>query len=255
MKLINSIPILASILPVALSSDVTMNAIVKAKANTVTDLSIRSQAAAEDVGFVYAFINDFNTRMADYTSYMQDNDMQLPQGLANYYYHLATEPEDLNLQSDIAATFPFTEFNTFITKFPWYSTLLSEGSVTTFYLPELFLTAATVDSLTNTQSSTTTSESSPSSSLYYPTSTIFESDHSISSALGSSKHNSSSTTISSKSTIETSYMTSNIQSSSASISKNSSTSSSQSVYTSHNGANQMHFVFPLVFGAFGALLL
>lgn len=100
----------------------------------------REIAASKDYSFFLGFINDFNTRYEDYVSYMRKEKINLPQKLANYYNRLAAFKSSINLQDDIASTFPFEEFNTFITNFPWYSSLLDESGVTTIIMPEQVIT-------------------------------------------------------------------------------------------------------------------
>lgn len=115
-----------------------------ADAKTQEDaLSLRSDAAKYDMPFFTAFLNDFDTDIGKYTSFMMENHITLPQAIADYYYHLATITSDINLESDIVQTFPFTVFQTFVTIFPWYSSLLKEANLTTLYLPNDFVTTNT----------------------------------------------------------------------------------------------------------------
>lgn len=104
--------------------------------------SARAAAAEADMTFFTIFFDDFNANLASYTSYMNGNNMQLPQEFVNYYYHLAGLPSTANLEADLASSFPFTPFQTFITKFPWYSSLLTDASASTLYLPQYFITAS-----------------------------------------------------------------------------------------------------------------
>lgn len=104
--------------------------------------SAQAAAAEADVTFFTIFFDDFNSNLASYTSYMNANNMQLPQEFVNYYYHLAGLPSSADLEADLASSFPFTPFQTFITKFPWYSNLLMEASASTLYLPQYFITAS-----------------------------------------------------------------------------------------------------------------
>lgn len=110
------------------------------------DIIARSKAADYDMAFFVAFLTHFDSNIASYTSYMIKNHITLPQGIANYYNHLATLPDDGDLAADIVSTFPFTQFQTFITAFPWYSSLLQDGGITTMYLPEYFMTASDLSS-------------------------------------------------------------------------------------------------------------
>ncbi|CAL9728384.1 A-factor barrier protein 1 [Monosporozyma unispora] len=114
-------------------------ALGKADAQNAVD-PLRNEAAKDDMSFFTAFLNDFDVNLAKYTSYMMQHHITLPQAVADYYYHLAPMTTDIDLQSDIAQTFPFTEFQTFVTVFPWYSSLLSNAGVSTIYLPDYYKT-------------------------------------------------------------------------------------------------------------------
>ena len=102
--------------------------------------SAKQEAAAADLQFFIEFLDDFNVNLVSYTSYMNEAKMTLPQDVANYYYHLKSVTETTQLLDDLATSFPFTEFKTFITAFPWYSSILSEASATDFYVPDDFIT-------------------------------------------------------------------------------------------------------------------
>ncbi|CCK68258.1 Afb1p KNAG_0A05960 [Huiozyma naganishii CBS 8797] len=138
---------------------------------SVPALSARSMAADVDMPFFTAFLNDFGSNFQVYTSYMVQNDITLPQAVVNYYYHLAPMTTDIDLKSDIISQFPFTEFQVFITKFPWYSSLLSEASLSTIYLPQHFITNEQSEIISSTRTSkrfaavTSTSDPAKSTSL------------------------------------------------------------------------------------------
>lgn len=133
---------------------------------TLKDEAVRSMATDADIYFIMAILNDLNANFDSYTSYMIQNHLTIPQQLADYYNHLATLPDTADLELDMISTFPFTHFQTFITNFPWYTSLLSEGFITTMYLPEYFVTMnnATTGSSTTTQNTISTTNSSWSSS-------------------------------------------------------------------------------------------
>ncbi|CAI4034977.1 hypothetical protein SMKI_12G1140 [Saccharomyces mikatae IFO 1815] len=123
-------------------------------ANTITasssdDTFARSAAAAADMAFFVEFLGDFNTAFPQYTSYMMQNHLTLPQAVADYYYHMADLASTVDLQSDIAQSFPFTQFQTFITAFPWYTSLLDKASAATIYLPQHFITDDKQPAMTN----------------------------------------------------------------------------------------------------------
>ncbi|CAI4045809.1 hypothetical protein SKDZ_12G0940 [Saccharomyces kudriavzevii ZP591] len=124
------------------------------------DTSARSAAAGADMAFFMEFLNDFDTAFPQYTSYMMQNRLTLPQAVADYYYHMAALGSTADLQSDIAQSFPFTQFQTFITAFPWYTSLLNKASVTTIYLPQHFITDDTQPTMTNSSYASQTSSNS-----------------------------------------------------------------------------------------------
>lgn len=116
----------------------------------------KSMAADADMSFFLAFLDDFNERYTEYTSYMIREHHTLPQEVANYYYHL-NGVDEYDLKSDIINQFPFTIFKSFITVFPWYSSLLSEGGITDMVLPGDFLSTPTLDLYTSTTDAPTVS--------------------------------------------------------------------------------------------------
>ncbi|CCD24993.1 Afb1p NDAI_0E01770 [Naumovozyma dairenensis CBS 421] len=177
------------------STNGATNTVTSFASQTITNsaqmVSARSEAANVDMPFFMAFLDDFGSQLPQYTSYMAQNHFTLPQAIADYYYHIAFLPDTADLQADIANTFPFNQFQTFITAFPWYSSLLSHASVSTIYLPEDFIentainnasiiqTSSSLDapssSITSRKASSTISSksitSSPSSSSFVTTST------------------------------------------------------------------------------------
>ncbi|SMN18821.1 similar to Saccharomyces cerevisiae YLR040C Putative protein of unknown function [Maudiozyma saulgeensis] len=140
-------------------------------ASTISDdqYLYRSMAEEKDFKFFIAFLNDFDTNYPSYTSYMIENKLKLPQQVADYYNHLAKLPSTIDLELDIINSFPYTEFQTFVTNFPWYSSLLKQGDITTMYLPRDFISVSNeessmLDSVTTTTTNTTTNSISAQSS-------------------------------------------------------------------------------------------
>lgn len=157
--------------------------------------SARGEAAAADLPFFIEFLDDFNLNMQSYTSYMNEAKMTLPQNVANYYYHLKDISETSELLIDLATSFPFTEFQTFITAFPWYSSILLQVSASTFYVPDDFITSATGIVTSEPPSSTSFSFLSESiQSMQHLTETNSTSVRSSSSRVISSSQASNSTT-------------------------------------------------------------
>ncbi|KAL2709982.1 Afb1 [Kluyveromyces marxianus] len=100
----------------------------------------KQEAASADINFFIGFISDFNANQKSYTSYMKEAQMTMPQDIADYYFHLQQVTESTQLLEDIATSFPFSDFKTFITAVPWYTQLLSQASITQFYVPDDFMT-------------------------------------------------------------------------------------------------------------------
>ncbi|CCF58863.1 hypothetical protein KAFR_0F02660 [Kazachstania africana CBS 2517] len=144
----------------------------------------RQEAAKADMAFFMVFLEDFQINYDSYTSYMIDNHVTLPQAVANYYFRLELDSTvEANLLSDIAYTFPFTQFQSFITRFPWYSSLLADAGATTMCLPEYYVTK---DMGSN---STISAIAESSSSITITSSTSISNDHSdsVSSHNGSNR--------------------------------------------------------------------
>lgn len=176
-------------------------------AKTITSTSdddtfARSAAADADMAFFMEFLNDFDTAFPQYTSYMMQNHLTLPQAVADYYYHMVDLTSTADLQSDIAQSFPFTQFQTFITGFPWYTSLLNKASATTIYLPQHFITDETEATMTNSSYISQTSSASnsiPSSTANASQSIIPKANNKNSTATLTSTSNSSSASSTSQS--------------------------------------------------------
>ncbi|KAH3901153.1 Afb1p SCDLUD_002636 [Saccharomycodes ludwigii] len=98
----------------------------------------RSKAAQYDMPIISAFLADYNSDDIKYLSYLNENSKTLPQDIINYLYRIITISQYDSLQQDMASTFPFDEFQTFVQPFPWYSNILKSANATTFYVPEDF---------------------------------------------------------------------------------------------------------------------
>lgn len=126
-----------------------------ATSQTTTQSDSGRRAAAEaNLPFLTEFVNDISTNLPAYTSFMDSNSMVLPQELANYYFHVAQLPQTADLEEDVVSSFPFTHFKTFVTKFPWYGSLLERASASTVYVPQDFVSSATQTETTSPQSTT-----------------------------------------------------------------------------------------------------
>ncbi|CAI4046143.1 hypothetical protein N7582_003739 [Saccharomyces uvarum] len=186
-------------------------------ANTITSSAdentlARSAAADADMAFFMAFLDDFETAFPQYTSYMMQNHLTLPQAVADYYYHIADLASTANLESDIAQSFPFTQFETFITAFPWYTSLLEKASATTIYLPQHFLTDDTQPSETSSVYSSQTASTSIAKSTASSTASTSQSIFSNSKAQNNSTSSSTNEDTASTSTPMSSSISSTTQS-------------------------------------------
>ncbi|CDK28699.1 unnamed protein product [Kuraishia capsulata CBS 1993] len=169
----------------------------------------KTLAAEYDFDFLVAFLNDFSSNIARYTSYMVDNSMTYPRQLVQFYNDVYTYT-DYGFTTLVPDQFPFSEFQTFISEFPWYTTLLKEGDITAFAVPADYLT---------TDVTTSTSESSESSTTTTSESSTSKSSSSKTSSSKTSSVHSKFTTSSSKSAAPSTSLTSITTSSSVSLSK------------------------------------
>ncbi|CAB4257102.1 similar to Saccharomyces cerevisiae YLR040C Putative protein of unknown function [Maudiozyma barnettii] len=134
----------------------------------------RSMAEDKDFNFFIAFLNDFDKNYPSYTSYMIEHHLKLPQEVADYYNHLAKLPSTVDLENDIINSFPYTQFQTFVTHFPWYTSLLKDGHITTMYLPRDFDSMGTEDDLeTSVDPLTTTNSTGAQNSMNGTTTSIY----------------------------------------------------------------------------------
>lgn len=106
--------------------------------HTYDDPVQRSIAAQEDLAVLAVFMEDFKTNHDSYTSYLESNKLLLPETILQYYNHVTKLGSTVNIEEDIASSFPFTQFQTFMTLIPWYTSILKEAGATTFYVPDDF---------------------------------------------------------------------------------------------------------------------
>ncbi|ODQ61041.1 hypothetical protein WICANDRAFT_90292 [Wickerhamomyces anomalus NRRL Y-366-8] len=122
--------------------------------------------------------------------------MTYPVDLQNYVVRLQSITDDQSLIAALETrSFPFNDFVTMFTKFDWASSFMSEQGVSSFYVPQDFLTANGADA--SVTQSGSQSSGSPSSSGSFASSTGSSSSGSsgsITSAASSSRSGSSSAT-------------------------------------------------------------
>ncbi|KAL6948848.1 hypothetical protein ACO0QE_001323 [Hanseniaspora vineae] len=148
-------------------------------------LNPTQEAALADYPLVSAFVSNLGVStgylLQDYQSYATAASTQIPAEVLNYFQIIEAVSDYQELQSQMIKTFPFQGFQSFITIFPWYSTLLQEAQMTTYYLPKDFVSSTASDASIQIVSSV--SFSSPSainavSSTVYPTASSTQSAHS-----------------------------------------------------------------------------
>ena len=154
--------------------------------------SASSRALHSDASFVLAFLGDFISR-STYLNFMRENSMTYPADLQNYVVRLQSITDDQSLIAALETrSFPFNDFVTMFTKFDWASSFMSEQGVSSFYVPQDFLTANGADA--SVTQSGSQSSGSPSSSGSFASSTGSSSSGSsgsITSAASSSRSGSS----------------------------------------------------------------
>lgn len=160
---------------------------------TLDNLEQRSSALIEQENFIEDAIINIAEDYGQYTSYMAKHNMEFPQALMQFYVYMTAETDSDFPTSLFASQFPFTDFYTYITAFPWYTSLLEEAGATTFYLPEHYATVPeTTSSETSSESSTSvTSSPSPTSqsnaSETFRSTSTFKSTTTVSTGSSSSK--------------------------------------------------------------------
>lgn len=102
-----------------------------------TDIAfLRFEAAEADIEFLL----DFRDNPYFLASYLGVLHKTTPQQVADYYQHAGQLPQNADLERAVVASFPFSQFQTFIAVFPWYGTLLSRAHESTIYILENFVT-------------------------------------------------------------------------------------------------------------------
>lgn len=213
---------------------------------STTTLSPSAAAAVADFPLVAAFMEDFTKySYNDYVAALSSQGTSVPYVLNNYFLAFEELSNYEQVESVMMQTFPFSEFAAVVTKVSWYSELLSDAEMTTFYFPSDFSTGtvitygADVTSASATEAASVTSAisatSTYSSSLSSSESTTYSSSDSESSAIASvsssssalsSSISTSSALSSSASTIKTTTSSSLTTSTSSSVASSSTTKSS-----------------------------
>ncbi|KAH3670503.1 hypothetical protein OGAPHI_001018 [Ogataea philodendri] len=108
------------------------------RATTITTTISPSDAAevaySMDSGVIEAFLEDFGSRYQDYTAYMDSANMAFPGTLVEFYMEAQQQTTDTaKLSSLLANDFPMSDFKTYISAFPWYTSLLDRAGESTLY--------------------------------------------------------------------------------------------------------------------------
>ncbi|KAH3659836.1 uncharacterized protein OGAPODRAFT_77997 [Ogataea polymorpha] len=104
---------------------------------TVASADARKLVFSANAGVLQVFLNDFASRFDDYTSYMNSAKIPFPGSLVQFYMNVEQASTDqAAVTSMLVNDFPMSEFKTYISVFPWYSSLLSAGGDSTIYLTE-----------------------------------------------------------------------------------------------------------------------
>lgn len=103
--------------------------------NTNT-MSERSLAIVEQEAFIQTVLLDALQDTGKYYDLINDKNIEFPPALMQFYAQLNTYPANSFPTSLFVQSFPFNEFQTFITNFPWVETYMEELSMTTFRGPD-----------------------------------------------------------------------------------------------------------------------
>ncbi|CEP21590.1 unnamed protein product [Cyberlindnera jadinii] len=124
--------------------------------------SATSRALASDASFIYDVMLDINHRYTTYLQYMDSNKMQFPDDIVQYMVGLQTISKESSLFEAVnTMSFPFDDFKTMITAFPWYSSLMSAADLSTFLVPSDFLVIDAKVTTSNTIAEETGSTTEP----------------------------------------------------------------------------------------------
>lgn len=161
-------------------------------------LSSASSAALEaDYSVILNFVEDFGLKYTSYVNFMAANKMALPTPVGNYFVAIQSFNHESELTEYIKTqSFPFSDIATMITKFDWYSDILSSAGASTFYQPEYFLTGGHVAEETGSASGSSLASQTSSVNL---SATVSSASKTISELSSSAKESSASSTASSSS--------------------------------------------------------
>jgi hypothetical protein len=229
--------------------------IVYVLANTITttlnSIEQRSVAVIEQATFINELLKDAVFSKDRYTSVMVNQGIDFPPELVQFMLQINTVQVNSFPTSEFIKSFPFTQFATFITNFPWVTTFLNENGMIEFKVPsdyQVMTITQTDENVINTQSVTGVESnvmmvSSTQMTFSTPSTTIISSQVASTSAVTSKSSNVA---------IPTSFTFSSFSSSSSSFSSASIQSLSS---TSHNEGNILATYIPYAIFACVPLLI
>lgn len=113
-------------------------------ANTITttlnSYDQKSVAIIEQASFIQEVLLDAVLTNARYTSVMVSKGIDIPPQLVQFILELNQDDKTAFPTSLYIKDFPFTQFQTFITHFPWITTFLLENGLTQFKVPSDYQT-------------------------------------------------------------------------------------------------------------------
>lgn len=210
---------------------------------TLNSQQERSAAIVDQESFIQAVLLDAATNYDEYTSIMLSKSIQFPPALMQFLVELDTYQLSEFPTSVYTSDFPFTDFQTFITNFPWIEGYMSQYSMSTFKVPSDYSVLTLTENNAVSVAVSATPVSSSAMSILSPTASISSSSSSLFSSIVSA----TSSPLASTAILDSSSTSSDpISSSSSSVGSGVSIISSSS---SHNAANtivpNIAFVFLL----------
>jgi hypothetical protein len=169
--------------------------------NTNT-MSERSMAIVEQEAFIQTVLLDALQDTGKYYDLINDKNIEFPPALMQFYAQLNTYPANSFPTSLFVQSFPFKEFQTFITNFPWVETYMEELSMTTFRGPDDYAVMTVTKDADVTVSSHATATTTAANGA---TSTVASVTQSTSTITSTSSNTSSSTSSTSSSASESSH--------------------------------------------------
>lgn len=161
---------------------------VEVVTTTLNSQQERSVAVLDQESFIYTVMLDAATDMGKYSSVMYEKNIEIPQNLLQFIVKINTYEISAFPTSIFISSFPFEDFKTFVTNFPWMSDYLSSCSMTEFKVPSEYSVITTTlhggeaSVATNNVSPTAASSIAPSTSSITSVSSVSSTFPTVSSA-------------------------------------------------------------------------